>query len=154
MRGLRTAVRAEGDNSQVKKGIYMCKGGGWVPGCECLKQRVDVQSGWAPRTWKMFAGKTCVPRRDVEHTGGRNEIREVFVQGRGVKFVRERDVCKDGVRNRKAPHTPGILKSARVCSRLCHAQSPNLPNGSAPAPPLRIARSSLCQSASCCSAIG
>lgn len=109
VRGLCTGVRAEGDNSQVKKGVYMCRGGGWVPGCECLKQRVDVQSGWAPRTWKMFSGKTCVQRRDVEHAGGRNEIRKVFVQRRGVKFVRERDVCKeDGVRNRKVRRTPAL----------------------------------------------
>lgn len=51
-----TGVRAEGDNCQVKKGVYMCKGGGWGPGCECLKQRVDVQSGWAPC---MCMGNVC-----------------------------------------------------------------------------------------------
>ena len=27
----------EGDNWRVRKGVYMCKGGGWVPGCGCLK---------------------------------------------------------------------------------------------------------------------
>lgn len=77
VRGLCTGVRAEEDNCQVKKGVYRCKGVGRVPGCECLKQRVDVQSGWAPRAWQVFSGKTCVQRRGVEHAGGRNVIRKV-----------------------------------------------------------------------------
>lgn len=61
---------------------------------------------------EMFAAKTYVQRRDVEPAGGRNkEVHRMFVQRRGVRFVRERDVCKeDGVGNRKGRRTPGDLR--------------------------------------------
>ena len=42
----------------------MCKGG-WVPGYGYLKQRVNLQSGRAPRAREMFAGDICVQRRDA-----------------------------------------------------------------------------------------
>lgn len=157
VRGLCTRVRAEGDNWQVEKGVCMCQGGGWGPGWECLRKRGGgVQSGWAPCTWEMFAGKTCVPRRDGEHAGGGNESRQMCVQRRGERFVRERDVRPAaGARNRKARRAPGTgrrvggHKRARACSPPGPAnQAPDVPDGPAPAPPPRTARSSLCPLAS------